>query len=198
MARFVGVLAVLGLLALGYRTYQDWYGFRHPAGVLCPDEPWQRNLAKADKIHQGEFLITPLAEFEMTGRVLATESFSFERGSDLSPVDLTLGWGPLSDTALLQKIAFHHSERYCSWETDDPSVDLNAVRTHSANMHICPANAAVASTLRRVRREDIVHFKGFLIKAEATDGWRWASSLNRTDSGTGACELVWVTELSRD
>lgn len=197
MMRLVGLAAALCLLVLGYYTYQDWYGFRHPAGVLCPDEPRQRNLEKADKIHKGEFLITPLAEFEMTGRVLATESFFFERGSDLSPVDLTLGWGPLSDTALLEKIAFHHSDRYCSWETSDPSVDLAAVKTHSSNMHFCPADAAVASTLRRVRREDIVHFKGFLIKAEATDGWHWVSSLNRTDSGTGACELVWVTELTR-
>jgi hypothetical protein len=35
-----------------------------------------------------------------------------------------------------------------------------------------------------------------LIEAQASDGWRWRSSLTREDTGNGACELVLVKSLS--
>jgi hypothetical protein len=34
------------------------------------------------------------------------------------------------------------------------------------------------------------------VRADASDGWRWISSLKRTDIGAGACELVWVEGLT--
>jgi hypothetical protein len=40
-----------------------------------------------------------------------------------------------------------------------------------------------------------VRFKGYLVKVEAPDCWRWVSSLTRTNIGAGACELVWVEDL---
>ena len=64
-------------------------------------------------------------------------------------------------------------------------------------MHLIPANAAVAAELRRVRRDDRVRVDGWLVEAQAADGWRWRSSLSREDSGNGACELVYVCAIRR-
>jgi len=37
---------------------------------------------------------------------------------------------------------------------------------------------------------------GYLISIRGEDGWHWRSSLSRTDSGDGACEVVWVDSLA--
>jgi hypothetical protein len=42
----------------------------------------------------------------------------------------------------------------------------------------------------------VVALSGYLVRVTAADGWHWNSSMTRSDSGHGACELVWVTQLA--
>jgi hypothetical protein len=49
--------------------------------------------------------------------------------------------------------------------------------------------------LKSVRTGQLVKLSGYLVEARAADGWSWRSSLTRDDTGPGACELVWLTEL---
>ena len=63
-------------------------------------------------------------------------------------------------------------------------------------MHMIPANKQVAKQLAEVREGNVVAIVGQLVKINADDGWRWGSSLSRTDTGNGACELVYVKEVS--
>jgi hypothetical protein len=67
----------------------------------------------------------------------------------------------------------------------------------SANMHLVPANDAVADALAAVDAGDRVRIDGWLVQIDATDGWRWRSSLTREDSGAGACELIYVCAVTR-
>ena len=60
-----------------------------------------------------------------------------------------------------------------------------------------PANDEVARALRAVRKDDTVRIDGWLVQAEAADGWRWRSSTTREDTGAGACELVYVCRITR-
>ena len=53
----------------------------------------------------------------------------------------------------------------------------------------------VAAALDDVREGSIVELRGFLIEAQADDGWRWRSSLTRDDTGARACELVYVEQV---
>jgi hypothetical protein len=32
---------------------------------------------------------------------------------------------------------------------------------------------------------------------DGDDGFTWSSSLSREDTGNGACELIWIEQLSR-
>jgi len=59
-----------------------------------------------------------------------------------------------------------------------------------------PANAEVARTLADVDVGDVLDLKGQLINVNADDGWRWRSSLTFTDTGKGACELLWLESLT--
>jgi hypothetical protein len=46
--------------------------------------------------------------------------------------------------------------------------------------------------LGRVRRGSIVEFEGELVDVEGTEG-RMATSLSRSDTGAGACEVLLAT-----
>jgi len=47
-----------------------------------------------------------------------------------------------------------------------------------------------------VRTGQIVALSGYLVRVQGPDGWHWNSSMTRSDSGNGACELVWVQDLA--
>lgn len=180
----------------GVWYYQRNFAYHHLAGrQVAPDQPVQTKVEGVKKWSRDGYLIEPLARFEMTGRVVLTDRFWSGREADLSSVDLTLAWGPLSDTALLEKIDFFKIGRYARYEWDDPNITQDVIAHNSANMHMIPSDSLVAGKLKSVKREDVVTFRGYLVSARATDGWSWQSSLSRTDQGDGACELVWVEKL---
>jgi hypothetical protein len=62
-------------------------------------------------------------------------------------------------------------------------------------MHMIPADEAVLKTLRNVRRGDLISLDGYLVSVTGPGGWRWDTSLTRTDTGNGACEIVWVKRI---
>jgi hypothetical protein len=66
----------------------------------------------------------------------------------------------------------------------------------SANMHMIPSDVRVAAALRKVREGDDVRIDGWLVQVDAADGWRWRSSTTRDDTGSGACELVYVCAIT--
>ena len=154
----------------------------------APEEPPPR-LSKPG------YEIQALARIELEARVLGVEHYRFDRGADLSPVDLALGWGRMSDSAVLDRITISQSGRFYHWRTVQYPIPRQEIETSSANMHMVPANEAVARQLSGVRRGHVVRLGGYLIEARGADGWRWRSSLTRTDTGNGACELIWLERL---
>lgn len=119
------------------------------------------------------------------------------RETDLSPVDLALGWGPMSRRSVLERLKISQAGRwyYYSWPSNPP-IAPDEIKTHSTNMHMVPANDAVRRTILAVERGDVVELRGYLVSITAADGWHWRSSLTRSDSGDGACELVWVEQVT--
>jgi hypothetical protein len=59
-------------------------------------------------------------------------------------------------------------------------------------MHLIAADRDVERDIGRTRVGDVVRFDGYLVEANWPNGYKWTSSLSRSDSGAGACELVWV------
>jgi hypothetical protein len=39
---------------------------------------------------------------------------------------------------------------------------------------------------------------GYLVDIRGADGFTWSTSLSRTDTGDGACEVFWVERLETD
>jgi hypothetical protein len=143
----------------------------------------------------GEYLVTPLASFDIKAKLLSKESYSLGREADLSPVDFTLGWQKMSDESVLEHIDISQSGRWYRWRTKAFPIPRREIETQSANMHLIPANDRVEDMLDRVKQGQIIHITGSLVRVDSNDGWHWQSSLTRNDTGNNACELVYVDSV---
>ncbi len=206
------LLAVIALISWG--AYHHWQKrpVIHGPGVTASTVPEQRPVAESNPSPSTQpeqrtaansaeqslngYRIIPLADFSIEARVLSAKHYSIGREADLSPVDLALGWGRMSDEAVLARIDISQSGRFYFWRTDNFPIPRREIETHSANMHMVPADKYIERKLEAIRPGQIVSFSGQLIEAQASDGWHWRSSLTREDTGNGACELVLVKSLS--
>jgi hypothetical protein len=169
-----------------------------PPGVMAKDPPKQSPLTQSEVWERDEYFINAIAQFELKAKVLGKERYRFDRESDIAPYDLALGWGRMSDQAIIDRIDISQRTRWFFWETDNYPIPRREIEISAANMHIIPATEDVRDELDDLLVGEIIYLKGYLVSAMSPkDGWRWKSSLSRTDTGGGACEVVWVEKLLR-
>lgn len=168
----------------------------YPPGVLIPSEPEQ--TATVDlPIKRGDFRLTPLAHFAIDARVLHRKIYRWDTQATLVPVDLALGWGPMSDQSVLDQVRITQSMRFYWFEYKlPPPISKEEIISHSTNLHVIPATLEIAAQCKSLRAGTLVHLTGDLVEATAPGFGSWKSSLSRTDTGNGACELMWVQEMS--
>jgi hypothetical protein len=168
----------------------------YPAGVLIPSDP-QQTATSASAIAYGNFQLRPLAHFAIDARVLHHKIYRWDKQASLVPVDLALGWGPMSDQSVLDQLTITQSMRFYWFEYKmPPPISKDEIISHSTNLHVIPATPAIAAQCKSVRVGALVHLSGDLVEAAGPGIGTWRSSLSRTDTGNGACELMWVTDFS--
>ncbi len=190
---FVAVILIGGWYQYQQRAQKP---IHHSNGVLVQRDPVQNILDRGEVWQKDNYTIKALADFDIEARVLSKELYSSGREADLSPVDLALGWGSMSDSEVLSSLSISQRNRFYfyRWENQPPRPPAE-IASHSANMHMIPANAQIEKTLKEVRAGQVVRLRGKLVAVSAPDGWRWQSSLTREDTGAGACELIRVESV---
>ena len=187
-------LFILSAVAFAYLLARQWEErpISHAPGVLVPETPVQMVL-QPSTFMMDEYQITRRANFEIRARVLSTQNYYLHKESDLSPIDLALGWGLMSDQAALDRIKISQSSRWyrTRWDIPAPLSDQQ-VNANSSNMHMIPARKGIARALKDLRIGDLVTLRGYLVDVDHDSGWTWRTSLSRTDTGSGACEIVYV------
>jgi len=170
----------------------------HPAdGIIAPQDPLQTDAPAVLPIHHGRWTLTPRARYDLTARVLGREHYRFDSLAALIPDDLALGWGPMSDNRVLTDFEISQSARFYSWRPRAPlPISRDDVISHSANTHAIPVDAYIKSKLERLRVGQVVHLTGTLVDAVRDDGAYIHTSLTRSDSGAGACEVMLIETVS--
>lgn len=162
------------------------------------DPPLQKKLGNSTKlITSSIYWIKPVAELQARARILGVKYYNLDRESDLSPADIALGWGPMAKESVLEKLNITQSNRFYYWRTNEIPIPRREIEKNSANMHFIPANPEVRRKLKELDDDDIIQFKGYLVRVDAKDGWQWNSSMSRSDTGRGACELILVDDIIR-
>jgi len=188
------LLAVAFLIFCGWKIFTSQSVSLGP-GVMVEDTPIQVMIDSPEHFIHGQYTITPLASYSIKAKVLSREDYKFDRLSDLSPMDLAVGWGKMSDEAVLEKIDISQSVRFYHWRVDEFPIPRKEIETYSANIHLIPADDNIKSRMNSTKQGEIIELQGKLVKIEASDGWKWASSLTRDDINAGACELIWVEDF---
>ena len=187
-------IAFAALVGFGLWQHLQHRPVRPGPGVVTSQVPSQTDSDARAFAFKG-YTLEPLQDFRIEARVLATETYRTDREAQLSPVDLALGWGRMSDSAVLDKITISQSGRFYFWRVDEFPIPRQEIEQSSANMHMIPSSDVIERRLKGVRPGQTVRIDGWLVEAQASDGWRWRSSLSRNDTGAGACEVIYVRDL---
>jgi hypothetical protein len=193
MKKLLIILAILAIVLL-YYFYPETV-ITYPPGETAPSQPIQTNLVDKKQWVVGDFTIEALAEYDIKARVLSRNNFSLGKESKLSPFDLALGWGPMSDQSSIDKLKITQRDRWYFWQADKLPIPANEISLNSANVHIIPKDENVEESFDQVYKGSLIEMKGYLVKVTTADGWHWISSLRRDDTGGGSCELMWVEDL---
>jgi hypothetical protein len=191
----VGSLGIIIVLVIAGRVAYVHLvaAHRYPAGVLAPDAPLQTAPESRRTWTSGDFVYTPLAAFELDARVLSKRRYDDDRESEVAPYDLLVGWQNMSDQTILDAFTFGQSRRFGNWRSNKLPIAEREVNESMTNIHIVPATDAVRRIVADLKRGDMVRLRGVLVSiANTRNTFRWESSLTRTDTGKGACELLWL------
>ena len=166
-------------------------------GEIAADDPLQSELEAPQTLTQGDFQLLPQAQFSAEVRVLSREHYRLGPLADVSPLDIAVGWGPMSDSAVLAGLDISQANRFYFWHYDnEPPIPRRDIESHSANWHLIPANDGVWSQLRGLRVGDVVKLDGMLVNVENPEVGTIRTSLRREDTGAGACEILYVQSAS--
>ena len=199
----LATLAFLASLAAGCR---DWRAHVDPARAsedpeqYPPEDPSPITL----ELKGYRVMLTPRADYHITGYAVDLARDSDSRWEFAMPMAIGLAWGPAADPAVLARLTFRLTDSLggLSWRYEmapgaPPMPDLNS---HISNNHLIPASNDVKRALGKIRVGDLVTLRGKLVDLEIHQGegpkLMWENtSLTRTDTGDGACEVIWVEEV---
>jgi hypothetical protein len=190
-------------LLLAASFYGAWHWFSRerevpqPPGVLVAGDPLQVDLDSPRRFEHKGFRLAARARYEITARVLRKQIYRIDGGADLAPVDLGVGWGPMSDTAIINRLELSQLGRFFHWAPRDAAFPLSrqTIAKHAAQMHMVPATDDIERRLKMLRPGQIIRIDGWLVDIRGPGGFAWNTSLRRDDAGSGACEIVFVEAL---
>lgn len=141
----------------------------------------------------------------INGRVVNTYSYvPVNTQNKLSPKDVGLTWGFLAKDEYNNKIKWSSSgNRFLRWKIDDGNwyreeIGEYEFNTHVSNNHLIPCDENIENLINKIKEGDYIRITGYLVNVNYDDKGRnttWNSSISRVDTGNGACELVYVTNI---
>jgi hypothetical protein len=195
--RWLLALTVLGLLG-GWHWWTTEREVSRAPGILVTDEPVQTDLDPPRPFDARGYTFVRRARYDITARVLRKEIYRLDGGAGIAPVDLAVGWGPVSDTRIIDDLDFSQMGRFLYWRPKaGVSLPIPAAMlvSHAAQMHLVPATDDIDARMRKLRPGQLVSVHGYLVDVRGPGEFRWNTSLSRNDTGDGACEIVWVESL---
>jgi hypothetical protein len=150
--------------------------------------------------------LLPVARFETRGRVLNIERFkpyqslvNWIPGLRPSTHDIGLGYGPMTDTANVERFKYSHEGtthglRALFLRPRGPmtQAEWDALAPHVTNVHVIPASDLVLQQVRRLRHGDLVTLRGQLVNVRDARGRVATTSIT---AGDRDCEILFVTEV---
>lgn len=170
------------------------------SGNVAANPPEQADIPNAERTPwtYHDFKFTPLATYSIRARVLSREPYWFDSCARISPLDLALGWGPMSDPAVYKQLGISQGMRFYTWHwSGEPPIPSDDIALNSSNNHLIPSTDEIGRKINNFRPGDVILIEGDLVAVDGPNGWTWTSSTSRTDTGGHSCEVIWVTAATK-
>jgi hypothetical protein len=150
------------------------------------------------------YTLTPKATYDISGLVVSQHRgdalFNLDHKADPGNIkDVCVAWGEAITNGSYRKVRFTNGEFTCSYRWSGvitPPFNPEKV----SNNHLIPANDTMARRIRAIHVGDQIRMTGLLVDYKVTkdgqDIFTRRTSLTRGDTGNGACEILYVTNLS--
>ena len=203
MKKFLGVVSVIILLIAFPGCDRPRLTTLEFDKIDISQDPVQTPCTSEEPILQNvrdvSFTLMKMAQYKVNGLVTSKEYYSDGWDSLISPVDLLMVWGKVAEPEYGRHITFTHGGRWYHyrWKEGSP-VDPGYIITHSSNNHIIPANNNIYRAIRQIKKKDQIVLEGYLVNVKGTFKDRpvsWNTSLSRTDTGNGSCEIFCVYKV---
>jgi hypothetical protein len=202
---------MIGSLLLGGLSFFKKDSLPAPAQLRAElnEEPRQAAVQRAPQqadVKGVQYRIQPKFSYDLYGLVVSLhDSDSWwdyahrEWGDHVNVVDFCVVWGENIRRDAYRALSYWNDQWTCWMKADSAETWHAFDGTALSNNHLVTADPAVARELRKVRIGDEVHFSGYLVdysvmRNGAPDGLRVSSTV-RTDTGQGACEVVFVEDF---
>ncbi|MFC1663358.1 hypothetical protein ACFL04_04330 [Patescibacteria group bacterium] len=207
--RLVRILFVLSLIAFSIsfffrKTLPDI----NPIGENLISDPIQEQVeTKPITIQQDGMTaeLIPLYNYSTAGLVVTDHRsgvwYDYAHKNDpFNTRDLCLVWGQNLTSGSYNKGSYKSGDFTCYWDfkTWDDYNSFSSL--HIANNHLIPANSEIENKINSVAVGDVVQITGQLVNYQVSDetsttyGSR-TTSTTRSDTGNGACEVIYVTAM---
>lgn len=197
---FPAIAEVLSIIQPGSPQTENQRLFsRLAAGIQVEEEPEQHALNDFKWIQHGEYQLGLTDYFLIQGVILSIHRYDISHDddiSDISPLDIVIGWQKMSNPAVLSQIHIEQDNRFYFWHVDEFPIPRHEIELYSTNLHLIPHDTAIREKLFTLKPGDIISLQGHLTDVKKPDGFIWSTSRVRNDAGDGACEILLVRHLS--
>lgn len=184
----------LALLVLGVMFYDAMRPVRQPPGILAPEAPKIEPVSGTPQTFEwNDHVLTALARFSAHARVLSLDRYG-DRAAKVAPLDIALGWGPLSDSATLKIVDVAQTERGVLFRSYDPKMSDEEVGSFLVNLHVIAADPDIQKRLGELRSGNVVKLEGWLVEAVSGDGWRWRGTAREQPPAMPGT-LLWLQKM---
>ena len=190
------VIIVVLILCLFYVKITFFQTYSGPAAISDPiqSELMEKHITHID-LNGNQIPVTLIAPYEGSFGVKGVKKYTTDGASVVSPRDYVLAWGELLNEEVDAEIKYSQSNRWYYYTYSPQSiVTEDYISTHSANTHIVPSNQGLLRTIKKVKNNDYITLEGYLAIVHFDRG-DWESSITREDTGDGACEILYVTDI---
>ena len=137
--------------------------------------------------------VKPLYNYSISGMVVScgfSKNMAKHRSDNLNIMDVGIIWGTNLNPAVYKKIEFYNNGVWLHAKTKNKDVWKHLDQGRLSNNHLLSNDPQLSKRIKAIKRGDVVSIEGYLVSYSGR-----GSSVERTDSGGGACETVWVDEF---
>lgn len=203
-------LLLLGIYGVTFFSRNDYRGVTEIVPETLKD-PLQKPVGSLKNItftkDKYDYELTPRYYYEISALLvhkLNYKRFSIYKYASVFPMDLSLVWGSNLSTQVYQskKLKFWQDGRFTYWQYE---AGLKVNPNEIANEHLIINDKYVEQKMNSLNVGDQVRIKGKLVDVLARNvgetsidraaAYKWQTSIVRTDTGPGACEIIYVENI---